>query len=329
MAWLSGWGYRKPLVVTGGASGAQTDFQLDIAIAHAAAKMQADFDDIRFTQANGTTLIDAWLEAKVDTTSADTWVEFPTTPANTVEQTYYMYYGNSGAAGDWDIGDTFLFGDDFLGSTLDTSKWDDITVGGSFGDDIANSVITMECSAFPHFPSNGEGIRSVVGVVNSPIITQFRYRAQGSLDGQILQVHPSWAWDSFDSPVIYHRGDANVYHEDIGGWEDHLYTRSRDTSWHTSEMRFTGSNLKYYEDGSLVGTGNESTAGVTNYKIILGSWEWGGGGELEVDWVHTRKYAANPPTYEFGAEETEPTGAIMNQLQKYNLGADLYNGALA
>ena len=121
MAWLSGWDYRKPLVITGGASGAQTDFQLDIAIAHAAAKMQADFDDIRFTNANGTTLVDAWLEAKVDSTSADTWVEFPTTPANTVEQTYYMYYGKSDAVSDWDGDATF---DDFFSNEGSLNGWD-------------------------------------------------------------------------------------------------------------------------------------------------------------------------------------------------------------
>lgn len=111
MAWLADYTKRKELVLTGGASGAQTDFQLKLAVSYAAAA-QSDFDDVRFTQADGTTLIDAWIESKVDDTSAVVWAEFPTTPANTVEQTYYMYYGNSGASSDWDIVDTFAFGDD-------------------------------------------------------------------------------------------------------------------------------------------------------------------------------------------------------------------------
>jgi hypothetical protein len=69
--------------------------------------MQSDFDDLRFTQADGTTLIDAWLEEKTDSTSAIVWVEFPTTPANTVTEDYYMYYGNAGG-NVWNGTNTFL-----------------------------------------------------------------------------------------------------------------------------------------------------------------------------------------------------------------------------
>ena len=112
MAWLSGYSKRKKLTLTGGASGAQTDFQLSIAVSYAAA-MQGDFDDIRFTQVDGTTLVDAWAEVIVTDTSAEVWVEFPTTPANTVEQDYYMYYGNGSVAPDWDGAATFELFDDF------------------------------------------------------------------------------------------------------------------------------------------------------------------------------------------------------------------------
>lgn len=120
MAWLSGYSKRKELVLTGGASGAQTDFQLKLAVAYAAA-MQGDFDDLRFTQSNGTTLIDAWLETKTDDTSATVWAEFPTTPANTVEQDYYMYYGNGAAASDWDGAATFP---DFFEDFDSVADWD-------------------------------------------------------------------------------------------------------------------------------------------------------------------------------------------------------------
>jgi hypothetical protein len=107
MAYLSGYSKYKVLTITGGASGAQSNFQLKITVSYAAA-MQGDFDDLRFTQADGTTLIDAWAEVIVTDTSAVVWVEFPTTPANTVDQTYYMYYGNSGAASYWDGDVTFI-----------------------------------------------------------------------------------------------------------------------------------------------------------------------------------------------------------------------------
>ena len=109
MAWLAGYTKRKKITITGGASGAQTDFQIKLTVAYDG-DMQSDFDDLRFTQADGQTLIDAWLETKTNDVSATVWVEFPTTPANGVDQDYYMYYGNAGAASDWDIGATFIFG---------------------------------------------------------------------------------------------------------------------------------------------------------------------------------------------------------------------------
>ena len=76
---------RKKIIITGGASEAQTNYQLKLIITYMAA-MQSDFDNLRFTKKDGITLIDAWLENKVNNTAADIWVEFPTTPINTVKQ---------------------------------------------------------------------------------------------------------------------------------------------------------------------------------------------------------------------------------------------------
>ena len=119
MAWLSGgFGKRKKVTLTGGSSGAQTDYQMKFTVAYDS-DMQVDFDDLRFTKLDGTTLLDAWLESKVDSTSAVVWVETDT-PANTVEADIYMYYGNSGAASDWDGISTFVghfFGGDSTGWT--------------------------------------------------------------------------------------------------------------------------------------------------------------------------------------------------------------------
>ena len=120
MGWLSGWSKRQAITITGGADGSQVDFQLKLTIAYDS-DMLSDFSDLRFTDADGTTLIDAWLEDKTDGVSADVWVEFPTTPANGVEQTYYMYYGKADALDDWDISATaYKLGDDF--DTLDTGN---------------------------------------------------------------------------------------------------------------------------------------------------------------------------------------------------------------
>ena len=122
MGWLQDYGYRKKITITGGAGGAQTDYQIRLDVAYESS-MAYDFKDIRFTKADGVTEIDAYCRSVYHYVSADIWVEFPTTPANTVVEYYYMYYGNPIAAAGWDMDGTFILADDFTGYSIDTSKW--------------------------------------------------------------------------------------------------------------------------------------------------------------------------------------------------------------
>jgi len=81
--------------------------------------MQADFDDIRFTSSDGTTLIDHWLESKTDSTTADFWVEIPSIPASPNTTMIYIYYGNSSASSASNGDNTFLLFDNFDGVSMD------------------------------------------------------------------------------------------------------------------------------------------------------------------------------------------------------------------
>jgi len=92
--------------LTGGASGAQTDYQVKLTVTYDS-DMKSDFSDLRFTNGAEDTLLDAWMESYTASTSAIVWVETDT-PANTVEADIYMYYGNSGASSSWSGANTFL-----------------------------------------------------------------------------------------------------------------------------------------------------------------------------------------------------------------------------
>ena len=59
---------------------------------------QDDFDDIRFTKSNGDTLLDYWLESKVNGTSAIFWIEFDSIPASPSTVNFYIYYDNPSAS---------------------------------------------------------------------------------------------------------------------------------------------------------------------------------------------------------------------------------------
>lgn len=77
---------------------------------------QDDFDDIRFTTSNGTTLLHYWIESYVSGNYADIWVETDTIAqmTGTSEHThFYMYYGNGAATAISSGTNTFITFDDF------------------------------------------------------------------------------------------------------------------------------------------------------------------------------------------------------------------------
>ena len=105
--WLSGWSYREPVNIS--SSSALTDYQVLVTVDTAslilAGKMKADGGDIRFTDSDGTTLLNYWIESGINTASTKIWVQVPSVP--TGETTIYMYYGNLTAASDSDYDNTF------------------------------------------------------------------------------------------------------------------------------------------------------------------------------------------------------------------------------
>jgi len=101
--------YQVPLLVgeSSGASG--YDF-------HCSGNVKSDFSDIRFTQSDGTTLLNYWIESISGTTPnglAKIWVKFNS--VSSPSSSLYVYYGNSGASSLSSITGTMIKGDD--GST--------------------------------------------------------------------------------------------------------------------------------------------------------------------------------------------------------------------
>lgn len=131
----TGWSFRKSHTITGSA-GAGTNYQVRV-IAHKATGTDSgadiylgtgtnvldDFSDVRFTAADGTTLLDYWLETGSLTSGsqASFWVEVSADLGS--DQTIYVYYGNTGATTTSNGTNTFPFFDDFTGSILDAAKW--------------------------------------------------------------------------------------------------------------------------------------------------------------------------------------------------------------
>lgn len=121
--WLTDWNYRQSITITN-ASGAGTEYQVLLNVSYNN-NMQTDFDDLRFTDNDGDTLLDAWLEEKSDSNFANTWVEVSDS-LETSNVTIYMYFGNSTVSNYWNGKTTFLLFDDFNDDSFNTTLWNPV-----------------------------------------------------------------------------------------------------------------------------------------------------------------------------------------------------------
>ncbi|MCX5695959.1 MAG: DUF2341 domain-containing protein [Candidatus Omnitrophica bacterium] len=131
---LSGFLYRKEVVLKNYSGQDLYNYQLKLKIAEAQTVKDADinleghtladFKDIRFSAADGQTPLPYYLESLEGATGSRTatvWVKVPQIPTTGV--IFYLYYGNDAAAGLSDPNATFDFYEDFTATTLDKNKW--------------------------------------------------------------------------------------------------------------------------------------------------------------------------------------------------------------
>jgi len=115
--WLADWMYRRAVTINNTQnSNTLTDYQVlvvvDTASLIAQGKMRSDCGDIRFTDEDGVTQLNYWIESGCNTTSTRIWVRVPSIPG-TSTKTIYMYYGNPAESSASSGSATFIFFDDF------------------------------------------------------------------------------------------------------------------------------------------------------------------------------------------------------------------------
>ena len=119
-SWLSGWQYRKSHTITGSV-GAGPNYQIHVTVhrssgiesgehVYIGTNCRTDFGDIRFTDNDGITTLDYWMQDS-NSTTAQFWVEILDSLDSDVQ--FYLYYGNPSAETTSDGSDTFIAFDDF------------------------------------------------------------------------------------------------------------------------------------------------------------------------------------------------------------------------
>ena len=303
---------RKRIPITGQSSGAQTDFQIPMAAVAYATAMQNDFDDLRFTQADMQTLIDAWLEDKSDGVSADVWGEFPTTPANGATEDYWMYYGNAGAASDWDGVATFVA---FFDG--DATGWTEV-------DPNSHIAFVNNRLEFTGLSRNEDAYvyKSIAGFTDGFFIDYSWLLS--SVDGNHNTIFFSIG-DMVDDGANIDNSIRNSYQgssynylgrtiSDVRGWSNANTGTVLNTQYWVELYVVSGTAyMKVYSDSTkntqVGSTVSLDVSGLTladlDITYIIQSWN-SGNAIATTGWIddyRLRKYVANPPTATLGTEE--------------------------
>ena len=309
MAWLSGWTYRKyrPL---GRASGAVTNYQMKLLIGessgsgtcdfHCEGHCLSNFNDLRFTASDGTTLLDYHIESISGATPnqvATVWVEFDS--IGTSDATYYVYYGNAGAAAYSNGANTFLFFDDFSG---DLTKWTGDTASAS----ISSGICTLAGDSTPKYLYSANAYSGNIALRAKANLADANYSQL------FLSENPS---DATDMVGIYHDSAATNHSRHQTFKAGSFTTFAQDAigfgSYHIYDiMRFKNAadadTVRTYTDGTQNGTGTTNQVPTVDLAAMLKTV--GATSGVSVDWICIRQYVEAEPAWSgsWSAEETEP-----------------------
>jgi len=118
----AGWDCRKPVTINNPGD-ALSDYQVLVTLNSSNfdySKANPDGLDLRFTNYNNSVSYYYWIEAWNITGTSKIWVNVFSVPS--ADSKMYMWYNNPSASSESDGGVTFVFFDDFEGTSLDMSK---------------------------------------------------------------------------------------------------------------------------------------------------------------------------------------------------------------
>jgi hypothetical protein len=311
MGWLSGWEFRRNHVINS-APYASTNYQKRIKVhfgsglnsgedVYLDGKCKTDFSDIRFTDKTGITLLDYWMEEKVDGDYAIFWVEI--SEDLTYDRRIFVYYDNPAATSLSNGTNTFIFFDDF---ETDLSKWS-LKQGASISTDYAYSgtkSLKLEViSATNGFVSNTNALSNVA------LHTHYYDLMSAEKECHFVLGYSS---TPEENACIGPVSDGSTYEYTING-SPYLDTGvARTVGWHEFIIRSTTGLKQFIVDGNLMtetGVGGiglyllTSSAGGTQFPNSTGKSYW--------DQVFIRKWVNPEPVHGvWGLEETSEGGGI-------------------
>ena len=264
-------------------------------------KCRTDFGDIRFTDDDGVTLLDYWMEEKVDSDYAVFWVEVADDLSSS-NATIYIYYGKSDATTTSNGDNTF----DFFDDCSDVSTWSgDTSYASSDGDIISitrsldtallyqdTSLTFTNKAIYARWQLSGESdarngklyVKDSSG--NTLLAIVVRYSANNFLTAYLSS-------GSLQAPYIY--PDPSI---PLDTWKkEYMLTQTSHTDYRILNDDYSdwGSNDEASYD-------HDDLSGYSNIRVGIAAEH----GTAKFDYVFIRKYVSPEPSHgSWGTEEEE------------------------
>ena len=306
------WDYKKPVNVTENSGSSLTDYQVlltvDTASLISEGKMQADCDDIRFTDSDESTELPYWLESGCNTASTKVWVKVPSlTPSST--RIIYIYYGNTNAASAGNGSNTFEFFDDFDDGSI--SDWTETGSGTINEVSTTRSVSGSYSLHHKYISAYGTVYKSIPSQTSTFIAewNQLHYAANSGLcfgDGTMYNTY-NGAWI-----CTYSATGKLLYYSDAG--DQNLLSYDLDT-WYSIKaiINPVSQNIKIYADDSVVLYEGDMRGSVTTFdKVNVPVYT--AGYDTYFDNIRIRKYASTEPTYTICSEHSNLIYSVKTEI---------------
>lgn len=291
---------------------------------HFGGNCRDDFGDVRFTDNDGDTLLDCWMESKVDSNYAIFWVEVADS-LETDPQTIYVYYDKASATYPYlatakaqGIA-TFLLFDDF---TTDTSA-DWTNAGGEFSIDTANQrmIITGHTNEYSWIKNNKAQFTNCLIRAKLAWHTKYATYPQFGLIGRMSNINTGY--------IAIHDSANNWRHYDVdGGWIETQGTNGETLNvdtYYIFEFSFgTASplDMKCYKNNLLRISATDASPSNANYAGIFGERN---GRIIYAKEFYVRKYVTTEPAHStWGTEENAAVDHYIT-VTEYIGGLDSYS----
>ena len=302
MGWLSGYSYRKKVTISG-SSGAGTNYQVKLSIGsssggdfHLEGHCEDFPNDIRFTDDDGTTLLDYWIEDPSED-PITVWVKVQDNLDSDVD--IYVYYGKSGDSSASDGEATFPdFFDDFEGTSLDSDKWD-INLGTP---SVNNSILDL---------TSDDRITTDNAIFTTNRALRARLKIAALSDKDCVWGGVT-AYANWDNVAVFRTYEDS---QEGGTWTSKNDVDEKQTAWDyvtgtykTYDIIRNGTTSVIFKEDEVTQATHSNQVPDASQKVLLFTAT---SDELNVDWILIRKYTSPEPSFSSaGSEEEAPLTCV-------------------